>query len=405
MSLYRRPRQSIGDAPTCQMRLKLLNGAPLCEDLDFSNSVLLEATKCHAFHVEHRDGKSTEEDAAFRWRDIGSKRELLRTGWSQPYLPGSVIQGPYDGYSFTIPGVEESSELPQYDATSLDTTLRFEEGVSTAEDYLQHSLIFYDTLLSSQVVQDAASADDTVNSSSFLSTSFDTTTSGFSSPSPGESRAPVLQVSSAIIVTPLGSLPGAQHLRFIYPQTPTPNLLCALMTTPERREVFVRKSGYKMDLWEITVGDDTRSSFKVTFWSRPPRESNTEQDHTHVRLLQILEHLQVGDIVLLRNIALTSFRDIVHGQSLNTAITRAKTSVDVLVKSSGMSVVKIGGLPGSVVEKLTRVKRWARSHVVGDADKLRKREGDPSRPNRAAKRSLGSSARDEDLPPDTMESR
>ncbi|KAJ4989475.1 hypothetical protein SVAN01_05010 [Stagonosporopsis vannaccii] len=387
------------------MKLKLLNGAPLCEHLDFSNSVLLEAAKCHAFDVTIRDGISSEENAALKWRDIGSKRAFLRSDWTQPFLPGSGVQSAYEGPSFMFLGVEESSALHEHDTTNPETTFRLEqEGeVSAAEDYLQQSLIFHDTLLSSQVVQNAVGGDETVASSSFLTTSFGTTDSEFSSPSSSESHALNLQVSSAMIVTPLGSLPNAHHLRSIYPQTPTPNLLCTLMTTPECREVFVRKGGYKMKLWEITVGDDTCSSFKVTFWSRPPRDSNNEQNYAHLQLLQILEHLQAGDIVLLRNIALTSFREMVYGQSLKTGMTRARTSVDVLVKSGGTSVAHIGGLPGSVVETFMRVKRWARSHVVGDANNVRKRKGELARLDRAAKRSFTSSARDENLPPDTME--
>lgn len=386
------------------MRLKLLNGAPLCEHLDFSNSTLLEAAECYKYDVKIRDAKSTGENVAFRWRDIGLRRVRLQTGWSQPYLPGSGMQAAYDGQSFAVPGIEEFSELSEHDATNLDTTLRLEEDdVMTARDFLQHSLIIHDTLLSSQIIQEAADVDGSVASSSFLTTSFDTTASEPNSPFLDTSQALNLQVSSAMTVTPLGSLPSAQHLRFMYPQTPTPNLLCTLMTTPERREVLVRKGGHRMKLWEITIGDDTCSSFKVTFWSRPPRDPNNE-DHAQVRLLQTLEHLQVGNIVLLRNIALTSFRETVYGQSLNTAKIRARTSVDVLAQSSGTSVAQIGDLPGSVAEALKRVKRWARSHVVGNLDNTRKRKGDLSRPDNTAKRSFKSFAMDEDLPPDTMES-
>lgn len=384
------------------MRLKLLNGAPLREQLDFSNDSLLDIAKCDNFSAKPWHGQSTEEEVRLKWRDIGLKNARLHTEWSQPHLPGTGLQGAQNNHSFAIPGIEESSALPDYDTTNLGTTLMLNEELSATDDYLQHSLIFYDTLMSSQVVRDVAE-DNTVTSSSFLTMSFGTTASGTSSHSPMDSHVLVLQVPSAMAVTPLGSLPSAQHLRSIYPQTPTPNFLCALMTTPERREVFVRKGGYKMSLWEITVGDDTRSNFKVTFWLRPPRESNNEQNHAQVQLLHTLERLQVGEILLLRNIALTSFRDTVYGQSLNTAITRARTSVDVLMKGSGMSVAQVGGLPALVVETFMRVKRWARSHVAGDTERMRKRKGGPSGPDNAAKRSFLSSARDEDLPPDTME--
>jgi hypothetical protein len=382
------------------MRLKLLNGAPLREHLSFNNEILLDIAECNDFRRAWH-GPSTEEEHVVKWRDIGLNNAGLKTGWSQPYLPGTGLQGVRDNYSFAIPDIEESSALPQYDTTNFDTTLTLNEDQPAANDYLQHSLVFYDTLVSSQVVRDVAE-DDTVDSSSFLTTSFGTTASG-SSLSPMDSHVLVLQVPSAMTVTPLNSLPSAQHLRSIYPQTPTPNLLCALMTTPERREVFVRKGGYRMNLWEITVGDDTRSNFKVAFWLRPHGESNNQQNHAQTQLLHTLERLQVGNILLLRNIALTSFRDIVYGQSLNTAITRARTSVDVLMKSSGMSVAQVGGLPASVVETFTKVKRWTTSHVAGEMKHVGKRKVGPSMPGKVAKRPFLSSAQDEDLPPDTME--
>lgn len=380
------------------MRLKLLNGAPLREHLDYSDDVLIAASECGRFEFEKYQGQSTEENTSLKWRDIGLKSAPLRTGWSQPYLPGTAN----DSQSFVIPGLEESSALPEYDASNLDNTLTFDENLSAADGYLEHSLVFYDTLLSSQVVQDNAE-DNTVTSSSFLTTSFGTTVSGLSSPSPVDSQVLVLQIPTAMAVTPLGSLSSARHLRSIYPQTPTPNFLCALMTTPERREVFVRKGGYNMDLWEIIVGDDTCSNFKATFWLRPLRESNNEQNHVQSELLRTLERLQVGNIILLRNIALTSFRDVVYGQSLNTAITRAKTSIDVLMKSGGVSVAHVGGLPASVVETFMRVKRWARAHVAGGTGVSAKRKAGPSEINNAAKRVWPSSGADDDLPPDTME--
>lgn len=384
------------------MRLKLLNGAPLRENLDFNENTLIAVSECHGFNPKSRKGQATEQQTVLKWRDIGLTNTRLHTGWSQPFVPGTGLQGVDNNQSFAIPNLEDSSALPEYDTTNLDTTLTLDEHTSAVDDYLQHSLIFHDTLLSSQVVQDVA-ADNTVASSSFLTTSFGTTSSGLSSPSPVDNQVLILQVPSTMAVTALGSLPSAQYLRSIYPQTPTSNFLCALMTTPERREVFVRKGGYKMDLWEITVGDDTCSNFKVTFWLRPPRDSNNEQNHAQVQLLHTLERLQVGNIILLRNVALTSFRDTIYGQSLNTAITRVRTSVDVLTKDSGMSVAQVGGLSASVVGTLMRVKRWARLHVAGMPDNIRKRKGGPSMEGHGAKRSFVSSARDEALPPDTME--
>ena len=159
-----------------------------------------------------------------------------------------------------------------------------------------------------------------------------------------------------------------------------------------------------MDLWEITVGDDTCANFKVTFWLRPPREPNNERNPAQVQLLHTLERLRVGDIILLRNVAVTSFQDTVYGQSLNTSITRARTSINLLMRSGGMSMAQVSGLPTSVIEIFMKVRRWARAHVAGDADNHRKRDNSPSRTGKVAKRSFGSYTQDEALPPDTMES-
>jgi hypothetical protein len=204
--------------------------------------------------------------------------------------------------SWSIPDVEEASCYLEQDTTWHDTTLDLEkQPVVAVDDFLQHSLIFHDTMLSSQVAQ-TTTVDQTISSPSFLTTSFGTTTPEPSSP-PGPDRPTrILQVPPTWAITTLGAFPSAQHLRSIYPQTPTPNILCVLLTSPERRDIFVRKGAYKMDLYEITVADDTKSGFKISFWLRPARESGNEQANAQQPLLHSLEHMRVGDILLMRNI-------------------------------------------------------------------------------------------------------
>jgi hypothetical protein len=236
-----------------------------------------------------------------------------------------------------------------------------------------------------------------------MTTSFGTTTSELSSPSRIDEHGLMLQLPPKLAIASLGSFPSAQHLRSIYPQTPTPNTICVLMAPPERREVLVRKGCYKMDLYELNVGDDTKAGFKVTFWLRPPQESKNDQFNVQQSLLQTLESIKTGDILLLRNIALTSFRDTVHGQSLNPAIARARTTIDVLMKNNGVSVGQVGSLPAQVLETFMRVKKWARSHVAVTDAGSRKRSGSSARRQDSRKRHLTSSVNDESLPPDTME--
>ncbi|KAF1939441.1 hypothetical protein EJ02DRAFT_468143 [Clathrospora elynae] len=384
------------------MRLKTLNGAPLCEHLDFSDSSLVSSEKCNAFNPPSPTAFSEDSTPALKWRCLASRDTRLRTGWSQPYLQGDGLDRDGSDISLSIPNVQKFPSLSQDDSTNLDTTVSFDDQSFAPDGFLQHSLVFHDTLLSSQVLQ-ADGADKTMGSSSFMTTSFGTTTSEFSSPSRLVDPPLNPQVASRIAVTPLVALPSAQHLQAIYPQTPTPNLLCVLMANPEQREVLVRKGGYTMDLWEVTVADETRSGFKVTFWLRPPRGSNNEKTHAQNQLLQTLRAIKVGDILLLRNIALTSFRDNVHGQSLNPAITRSQTAIDVLMRSSGVAVGQLGGLPAVVVEKFMRVKRWARTHVASDHTGTRKRKGSATNWDNHAKRSLASPVLENSMPPDTME--
>jgi hypothetical protein len=356
------------------MRLKTLNGAPLPENLNFDEHALLAPDECTLLLASTKSIESSGDAPTFKWRRLQNKDSRLYTGWSQPYLPGSGRQFEDMDMSIFMPQVEQTSLSLGIDSTQLDSTIDLEEQSSAEGTFLQHSFVFHDTLLSSQVVQDPA-ADQTISSSSFLTTTFNTSTSESSSEGKGDGPVLPLEISPKMSLSPLDSLPSAHHLRSIYPQTPTPNVICVLMTQPERREIFVRKGGYKMDLYEITVADDTSSNFKVSFWLRPPRDSNNGHSNVQQPLLQTLEDIKVGNILLLRNIALTSFRDTVYGQSLNPSISRARTTIDVLMNSTGAEVGQLGGLPASIIETFTRVKRWARAHIAPPDVGPRKRKG------------------------------
>jgi len=367
------------------MRLKTLNGAPLCADLDFSPQALLppEVLLEEGFW----DPKTAQDtDTPPKWRHLTPKEARLHSGWSQPYLPSSGIHGNDPDISFGVPGVGASPPYFPDDTTNLDTTIQFEDTTITDGDFVEQSLIFHDNLVSSQI-ESSDHGDRTVSASSFLGSSFETGTPNMDSFKDQSTQAPILQVPSSVKLTSLGSLPTAKHLRSIHPQTPTPNILCALASPPEDREVTVKKSGHRMHLREITVADDTATGFKISFWSRPPG-TNRPQNALH----QTLERIRVGDILLLRNIALNTFRDNVYGQSLNPSIARVRTSIEILMSSSGVSSRQLGALPASVVGTFMRVKNWAKKHIASET---------PRRSKRTAK---NSDTYDDALPPDTMES-
>jgi hypothetical protein len=385
------------------MRLKILNGAPLCEHLDFSPDALLDIEVVGK--ALYRDPKRSAIDGSTappaKWRRLASKGTRPQTGFSQPYLPRGAFHGSNPDLSFSVlNNIEDTSELPSDDTLNMDTTL-FQSEI---EGFVEHSLVFHDTLLSSQInvtVDDAG--DRTVSSQSFLGNSFASIRSDQESKSqthPDTQGGPILQVPSTLTLTSLASLPSAAHLRSIYPQTPTPNILCVLSTPPEDREIFVKKGGYRMNLREITVADDTRSSgFKISFWFRPsPKDNNNLQNI----LINTIGRAKVGDILLLRNIALNHWRDNVDGQSLNPSITRVKTTAQILMSGDGaISNRQLGALPAPVVERFVKVKRWAQKHVAPDSRK-RKQLEELRRPGKRSRR--GEDALEECLPPNTMES-
>ncbi|OAL53947.1 hypothetical protein IQ07DRAFT_325417 [Pyrenochaeta sp. DS3sAY3a] len=372
------------------MRLRTLNGAPLREHLNFNEDNLLSAAHCREFDVGISHASTT-----LKWRSVDTQNTRLHTGWSQPYLPRGSNRLARSRFPSSSLGAGEASACPEGTTTSFETTVLDDDEPSDADGFLRQSIIFYNSLLSSQVLPDSG-VDNTSFSSTFM-TSFNTTLSEISAH--GEIALPVnLQLPVSIAISPIATLPSARHLKSIYPQTPTPNLLGVLMAIPERKEVVVRKRGHRMTLWEIKVADDTYPDFKISFWMRPVQGSKSDQ----TLLLQTLQNLRPGDILLLRNIALTSFRDTVYGQSLSSAITRAKTSIDVLMKSNGVMITSVSTLPSTVSEMFMRVKKWARSHVAVEHADSRKRKAS-IKGQKQAKRLFPGPEHDDSLPPDTLE--
>ncbi|KAI8935488.1 hypothetical protein NX059_008058 [Plenodomus lindquistii] len=386
------------------MRLKTLNGAPLCEHLDFSESSLLSFDQCREFVAQDDLHASTVESTLpLKWRHITNKATRLRTGWSQPYLPGSATEHAEAQVLTSIPNIAEASTFLQDESTILDDTMTLNEPSSHADDFVQQSFIFHSALLSSQILQEPE-AGSFVSPSSFIDTSFTTTTSIHDSPSRVDEHTLLLRVPPQMVITSLGSLPTAQRLNAMYPQTPTHNFVCVLTANPVQKEIYIAKGGYNRILWEIFVADETRSGFKVNFWMQPPRNSNNHHTHAQDALREVLGTIKIGDILLLRNIALGSYRDTVYGQSLKVAITRARSSLDILMKSNGVEMAHTSDLPTATVAAFLRAKRWARTHIASESTNAHKRKGSAMSGERHAKRTLSSPDHDESLPPDTMES-
>lgn len=377
------------------MRLKTLNGAPLCKHLDFSPETLLGPEAAVQYLNDHTfSSPASDTTTSLKWRHLPPRDTRLHTGWSQPYLPQGPFPGSQPNLSFSIPSVGDATGFTPEDTTDIDATISYQDQPFDNTGFVEHSLNFHDTLLSSQVATNE-DVDGTFSSTSFFSTSFETASTEIEREEL-DSQEPIVNVPATIRLTPLGSLPSAACLRSISPQTPTPNIVCVLAAPLTEKEVLVRKSGYKMNLRELTVADDTKSDFIVSFWRRPSNKQDAENPIT-----QALDRVQVGDVLLLRNIALNTFRDKVYGQSLNPFISRARTTVDVLTNDACISTRQLAALPAPVAAAVTRLRKWANLHIAPSAAWSRKRKGG-GESNQPAKRAAGNvCVHYEILPPDT----
>ncbi|KAL4908244.1 hypothetical protein BDW74DRAFT_147112 [Aspergillus multicolor] len=143
-------------------------------------------------------------------------------------------------------------------------------------------------------------------------------------------------------VTNLQDIPNTVYLNSIIPQTMTINLIVAIIDIRPPRRIMTRQWRREQDLVEVVVGDETRTGFGVTFWLPPSDEVATARgcgDGAGEELRASLMQLRPRDIVLLRTVGLSCFRDRVYGQSLR----RGLTKIDLLYRQQ-VDATDTGGI-------------------------------------------------------------
>ncbi|KAK3110150.1 hypothetical protein LTR53_015855 [Teratosphaeriaceae sp. CCFEE 6253] len=330
------------------------------------------------------------------------------------FLGNHTIQ-PHDSPTPTFPAPKWRSipmNNPAHDATIPDPDnipqtqfLTHDLGHDEAESqerlrFLEHSLALLDDLDSSQI---AAPEDSTLLASppSFATATSDETSFGLTNASIGPAvpptTKPVHPVNALNLrgdITNLARLPAASHLLRIHPQTLTVHLLVALISVSQPRIVRLRipraGGGNEMEIHELLLGDETRAGFSLSFWLSPAPEDESQQRGDRDReLREELRGLRVGDVVVWRNVALSSFRGCVYGQSLGGGRFRGNGTGMVVIgpREEGL----MGGLEGRVRGKVERVRRWA-GDFVGRTTRAVVGEGGEG------------DLKGEVLPPDTQES-
>jgi hypothetical protein len=368
-------------------RLVLFTGAPEVSSLDWDDAGLLN-TFCEPIaRFAHLDGYNVNQDIIPStppsapghpaWRSLPLDRQHLPTGISQDHTWKEEYQGAqFFATSYINSFMEEVSEVPTGDTR--DSSLQSTEQVLS--QFYEESYAVHRDIPSSQIAAVSQA------STSFRTDGTSFNTSG-SSDSPLRPLGQGKDVPVAGQLSNLRDIPNSLYLNSIHPQTMTVNLIVGIISNPAPRAIRTRR-GADVQLIEILVGDETKSGFGINFWlsSSQPGQEDTKS---------ILDGLRPQDVVLVRNVALNSFRGKVYGQSLRKEMTKVhllyrnridKTDIRGCYSAADLAA---GEMKTPQVEKTQRVREWVLRFIGLGAGQ------------RNGKRSAEEAFREE-LPPDTQ---
>ena len=184
---------------------------------------------------------------------------------------------------------------------------------------------------------------------------------------------PSLPVPHTQHLSDLEDIPSATYLRSIEPQTMTVNIIVAILSIAPPRSVITGARWGKerqSELVEVLVGDDTKTGFSITMWLPPDLHVTWKDgasdipDGSRSTLRRSLRLLRRRDIILVRNVALSSFQGKVHGQSLRKDITkvdllfRKKQDRDDMGGSYTVQAVNSAGESDAQLMKVKKVRAW-----------------------------------------------
>lgn len=302
----------------------LLTGAPLSNALDWGEECLsappLEAFRGRPLTQLNQDAKSSLPNLP-AWRSLPLAVRHLPSGLSQAggYLVHKIVEPSTVFTETSFLTTSDLSFIPD-DSVAGWTHTSIVSGSSPNDalsQFYEHSFLLHDDLPALNVTALNSFDDSTLKLSS--------TTEQHAQDSP-EAKA-VRQRPYSSRLSTLRDIPNAAYLRSLEPQTITIDLVVGILQIPAARSIKTRMANRLVDLVELTVADDTRSGFGISIWlpqnSKPKPLKPLEHD-----LRSMVLKLRPRDIVLIKNLALTSFQNKVHGQSLR----KANTTLDLLYR-------------------------------------------------------------------------
>ena len=341
----------------------LLTGAPLSTSLDWR-----EDTLCASLEPCYSQGDKQPYTSDLKvdilpnvpaWRTVQLEGNHLSIGLikaskadEEPELTDEASFVTSGQVSFISSSPEESFQVSSYVQNEL------------LSQYYEHSFAVHEEIPSSQIV-----SSDSPTTSSFSTSYEDTSLLSSSSASFAfGNRVPRAGLAFGRVID-LRDMPNATYIRSIEPQTMTINLIVGIISISQPRLIITRKGGRRVDLTEMLVGDDTKAGFGINFWLHPQTVSSEGCD-----MRSAVTKLRPQDIVLLRNVALGSFRGKVYGQSLR----KNTTTLDLLYRSpldvnDPQGFYSARELEGESAQdthtaKVANVKQWVMTFVGGGTD-------------------------------------
>lgn len=254
------------------------------------------------------------------------EHQHLATGLSQldEMKSGKNCNGRWEDEAtsfFSTSGLSfESMEASTSDDVGLASTIETDGEILS--QFYDHSFAIHENVASSQIdVQDLenrAAADLTLATDTSFLTS---TTGSYSFGSPASPSCVTKPLPTIRRLTSLKDIPNASYINSISPQTMTVDLIVGIISIPAPQFIKTRRGGLEVELVEMIVGDETRAGFGINFWL-PPRHDAKGRSPLKNELRKALENLRLQDVVLMRNVALSTFRGKVYGQSLRKDMTK-----------------------------------------------------------------------------------
>jgi hypothetical protein len=311
-------------------KIVILAGAPLASSLDWDSGRLLHqfadsiaqfagiGTDHGHLHVPEASLSSTHAS----WRTVELVRQHLPTDPSQVHGWTGEYKG--NGTFLTTAGVSFSSTGDSFLAEDISQPISSTESVEeVVSQFYEYSFALHTDVVSSQVFRygsmpahstSSQEGQSLCNDKSFMTES--STQSVETQGATESSEKPPISIAGQL--SNLADIPNAVYLHSIQPLTMAVSLIAGIISILPPRAIRTRR-GQEVEIVELLVGDETKSGFGINCWLSKPNKPTKPPDQD---LRTVLEALRPKDVILLKNVALSSFRGKVYGQSLRKDTTK-----------------------------------------------------------------------------------